>query len=253
MKLIALTLLATLSTVSLAQSVYQQASEQIANGQKQQAWNLLYPLARNDRDAKAMMMLGQMLLNSPEIADSEEKALRMFEAAEREGQRNASAFIEIAKNQQRFSRQAAQRVSKARSYYAEAEREYERTQQLLKGGFIDGDANVYPARVDVFIDGDSALPVEVERLMNSRQALREDVLVYHHLVFDRDQIGNANPFTSDFQPPASGLGPDIDGELARELGVTRLPALVIRTKDSRSPRVVNLSELTAWAKQWRRP
>lgn len=238
------------SLTAFAQSVYEESSRLIAAGKKQQAWSVLYPLAKNNGDTRAMMILGQMLLNSPEVEDSSQKALRMFRAAANNGHPGAEALVEVARSQMEFSRQAAKRVANATAYYAQAERDYAEYQERLKNGFLDDDGNLYSAQIDVFINGDSTIPSQVESLVSANPQLREAVLTRYHLVFDESQIGNANPFTPSFTPPTKGLEPDINGQTARELGVSRFPAIVLRTTQDRTPKGVSLDQLTRWANQW---
>lgn len=222
----------------------------IAAGKKQQAWSVLYPLAKNNGDSRAMMILGQMLLNSPEVEDSSQKALKMFRAAASNGHPGAEALVEVARSQMEFSRQAAQRLTNATAYYAQAERDYAKYQERLKKGFLDDDGNIYGAQVDVFINGDSPIPSQIESLLSRNQQLRGSVLTRYHLVFDESKIGKANPFTPSFKPPTKGLEPDINGETARELGVSRFPAIVLRTTQDKTPKSVSLDQLTRWVNQW---
>lgn len=233
-----------------AETLYGEASRLIAQGKKQQAWAILYPLATNDGDSRAMMILGQMLLNSPEVEDNSQKALRMFRAADNNGHPGAATLVKVARSQMEFSRRAAQRVANATTYYAQAERDYTKLQERLKNGFLDNDGTLYSAQVDVFIDGDSTIPSQVERLVSGSPQLSESVLTRYHLVFDESQIGVANPFSFDFRPPAKGLEPDINGQTAGKLGVSSLPAIVLRTTQDKSPRAVSLDQLMRWANKW---
>lgn len=250
MRLSLISILLCLALPASAQTVYEESSRLIAAGKKQQAWAILYPLAKNDGDSRAMMILGQMLLNSPEVEDSSQKALRMFRAAASNGHPGAQTLVEVARSQTEFSRQADQRVANAKAYYAQAERDYATMQERLKNGFLDDDGNLYGAQVDVFIDGDSAAPSQVENLVSSSPQLKANVLTRYHLVLDESQIGNANPFSPDFRPPAKGLEPDVNGRAARELGVSRFPAIVLRTTRDKSPKAVSLNQLIQWANQW---
>lgn len=250
MRLYLMPMLLCLALPVSAQTVYEQSSRLIAAGNKQQAWAILYPLARDEGDSRAMMILGQMLLNSPEITDSSQKALRMFRAAANNDHPGAATLVEVARSQMEFSREAEQRVANAKTYHAQAKRDYATLQERLQSGFLDDDGNLYGAQVDVFIDGDSPIPSQVERLILSSAELKANVLTRYHLVFDESQMGRANPFSPDFSPPNKGLEPDINGRLAREFGVSRFPAIVLRTARRKTPETVSLNQLTQWANQW---
>lgn len=250
MRFCLLPILLCLSLPLSALTVYAESSRLIAAGNKQQAWALLYPLARDEGDSRSMMLLGQMLLNSPEIDDNSNKALRMFRAAANKGHPGAADLVEVARSQMEFSREAERRVANARTYYSQAERDFAKLQKRLQDGFLDDDGSLYDAQVDVFIDGDSPVPSQVERLISSRLELRSSVLTRYHLVFDKSQIGRANPFSPAFSPPTKGLEPDINGKMARKLGVSRFPAIVLRTSSSKTPKPVSLNQLTTWANQW---
>lgn len=232
-------------------SPHDEARKLIATGAKQQAWDLLYPLAAQEQDARAQVMLGQMLLSSPEVPDNEEKALRMFRAAERNGHPAASRFISMAEQQKQFSRQAESRVARAKDYYARAQKDYEALQSKLAQGFLDGSGKIYSAKVDVFIDSDSSVPKRIERLIEEDPKLSEEVLVTYYVVFDRSQIGSANPFTNNFNAPDKGLEPDIDGSLAGELGIDTFPAIALRTAKNRDALLLTFDRLASWAESRR--
>lgn len=242
--------LAFLTTTVFA-SPYDKASEMIANGDKQKAWDLLYPLAASEHDARAQVILGQLLLSSPNVPDHMDKALRMFNAAKRNGHPAGARFVQLTKEQLQFSNQANQRISNSKRYYAKAEREYQKLTHQMEKGFIDSSGDLFSARVDVFITEDSDMPAKVERLLQNDPLLSTQVMTKYHLVFDHSEIGTANPFSSTFRPPSDGLQPDIDGALASQLGVQSFPAIVVREAESRSPKTMTFDQLQNWSSRWR--
>lgn len=223
----------------------------IAKGQKGEAWRLLYPIAVKEQDPVAQLMMGQLLLASPSVDENTSKALKFFRAAERNGNRAAPRFIEIAEQQMRYSREAESRVNASKKLYQVAERSHAELAEKLKRGFVDGDGNVRSHRVDVFVQGDTPVTQLVETLFNQNADLADETILKFHLVFDAKDMGSANPFSDGYIPPETGFNPDIDGVLASELGVRSLPAIVLREHKNKQPQIVNFSQLNNWANRWR--
>lgn len=250
MRLSLLTMLLLLPIITLA-TPHDRARQLIASGEKQDAWDLLYPLATQEQDPRAQIILGQLLLSSRNVPNHMEKALRMFRAADQNGHPAGRHFVNLTSEQIQFEAQAKKRVANSRMYYAQAEREYERLSKQLEKGFLDSDGKIYSARIDVFVTQATNLLSQVESLIKSNPKLEGSVLTTYHLVFDESKIGIANPFPSSFRPPEQGLEPDINGSLARELRVRDFPSIVLREAENRLPLALTIDQLQSWVNQWR--
>lgn len=221
-----------------------QANSLLAEEKKREAWDILYPLASRQGSAEAAYLIGQLLLDSPEVDDHEKKALQYFEAAAKRGSRIAEEMAQRTRKSLEQVRDRVARQKELSALEAKNKTRWVALQKRLESGFIGPDNEIYPRRLMVFSDGRSTLSSEVERVIAKEAGA--SVLATYYLEIQRNEIGTSSQLSNDFKPPSQGFTPDIDGQKAKELGVTTIPSILVQDSRQAALRTITFDELGSW-------
>lgn len=221
-------------------------------GDKQNAWEILFPIA-NTGDIQAMFYLGDMMLRSPEYADNLERANAFLSAAAQRGHVGAKALLpQVADFMQRKLSYipptiAGTNGSPLNGEIEEANRllnHYKQNVlQFTESPALDG----YVDKVTVMLFSTNQQD-SIDNLYRQGQALKTQFgskITTRYLVrIDPASLrSGSNPIGGVSIPP-NGVTPDFQGQLAKQYGLTSLPAAVIIPPNGSSHIVSDISAVS---------
>jgi TPR repeat protein len=221
----------------------------ILKGEKQKAWELLFPEAKKG-NVDAMFHLGSMMMRSPEYPDNLERAEQFFTVAAQRGHVASKTFlaqIEELKKKRASGpstliagvsggptpEQLADAKNRVAKYKAEV---------LRYTGFVDQ----VPARATIKVFLPQSGPA-IEAIYNQVTALNsqipEGVKIEFFIVIDPAKWQQEQETNSISKIPPSGVMPDFKGEIASTYGITSTPAFVIAPAQGKARVVSKASDL----------
>jgi hypothetical protein len=220
----------------------------ILKGEKQKAWELLFPEAKKG-NVNAMFQLGSMMMRSPEYPDSLERAEQFFTIAAQRGHAGSKVLlakvVELKKNKADGipALIAGVKGGPTREQIAEAEKRVEqyKNEVLRFTGYVDQ----VPAKatVKVFLpQSGAAIESIYSQLSSVKSQLPDGVKIEFFMIID-PAAWEADESASMTKIPPSGVTPDFRGEIAATYGITAGPGFVIAPENGRARVVSKLSDL----------
>lgn len=226
----------------------------ILKGEKQKAWDILFPEAKNG-NVIAMYHLGDLMLRSPEYPNNLERAAKFFKAAADRGHKGSAAMLAQVQGMLGQSGQTptiggASGVPVPTDVEG-AKQAYARMHSQI-GRFVGEQKTVEPlATIKMFITENASTAGELVQIANDAKARFGDKVDFQYYVLI-DQA-NWNPRRV-FTPaagnlPLTGFRPDMNGSEARKFGVRSTPAIVLVPQKGQ-PRILSdaqsvITELSA--------
>lgn len=226
----------------------------ILKGEKQKAWDILFPEAKAG-NVIAMYHLGDLMLRSPEYPDNLSRAAKFFKAAAERGHKGSAAML--AQVEGMIAKQGATPTIAGTSGLPVpkdiegAKQAYARMQAQV-GRFVGQPDSVAPlATIKMFItDNASAASDLVEIGKQAKARFGEKVEFQYYVLIDQGNWDPRKVFTPAASSlPLTGFRPDMNGDEARKYGVRSTPAIVLVPQDGQ-PKILSnaqavISELSA--------
>lgn len=252
MKLILFFILFLFQSVAFADAAsdLEQGKQLLAQGKKKEAWQVLHPLAHQERNPEALLLMGQVLVDSNEIDNNLAKAIPYFKAAEAEGNPIAGSLRQATEKMLEYETRNQRNIQKLQALHEQNLKDWKALQKRIGNGFIGPDGDIYESKIEVFSDGNSGLPKEVSDYIAANPGQFSSVYVEYYLVIPEAKLGATDIFPKGYAPPSGGFTPDLDAKRADTLGINTLPSIVLFPRKGES-HLVSIQELRKWAKQRR--
>lgn len=223
-------------------------------GEKQKAWDLLFPEAKTG-NVVAMYHLGTLMLRSPEYPDNLRRAERFFKAASERGHKGSEAMLAQVKKMQ--SLQGATPTIAGTSGLPvpkdleAAKKAYTDMQERI-GRFVEQPRAIPAiASVKIFVTENSGTLAEISQIAKQAKARFGEKVDFEYYVsidpatWDPRRLVSSNPSDAGL----TGFRPDLNGQEARKYGVRTMPAIVLVQPKSPPKLLTNpqtvISELAA--------
>lgn len=226
----------------------------ILKGEKQKAWDILFPEAKAG-NVIAMYHLGDLMLRSPEYPDNLSRAAKFFKAAADRGHKGSAAML--AQVEGMLARQGSA-PSIAGTSGLPVPKDIEGAKQAFArmqsqvGRFVGQPQSVAPlATIKMFItDNASAAADLVEIGKQAKARFGDKVDFQYYVLIDQAHWDPRKVFTpAAGSLPLTGFRPDMNGDEARKYGVRSTPAIVMVPQQGQ-PKILSsaqvvISELSA--------
>ena len=204
----------------------------VLKGEKEKAWNLLFPEAKAG-NVIAMFQLGMLMVRSPEYDGNLEKARKFFSAAAERGHKGSAAML--AQVDGLISKQGATpQIAGASGVpvpkdIESAKLAFTKAQERV-GRFVGDLQTTTPkATVKAFITDDASSLKDLIDIASKVQATFGDKVEFQYYVLISQAGWNPRKvFTSASKSlPVTGFRPDLNGAEAAKYGVRTTPAIVL--------------------------
>lgn len=204
----------------------------VLKGEKEKAWNLLFPEAKAG-NVVAMYQLGVLMMKSPEYENNLEKAKKFFSAAAERGHKGSAAMLLQVERMMTASGElpsiAGMSGLPVPKDIEAAKEAYSRAQQQV-GRFVGNLRSVAPkATIKTFISDNSTAIKDLVEIANQAKARFGDKVEFeYYVLIDQSNWDPKKVFTQANQSmPITGFRPDLNGVIARKYGVRTTPSIVL--------------------------
>lgn len=226
----------------------------ILKGEKQKAWDILFPEAKAG-NVIAMYHLGDLMLRSPEYPDNLARAAKFFKAAADRGHKGSAAMLSqvqgmIAKQGGVPTIAGTSGLPVPKDIDA-AKQAFARMQSQV-GRFVGQQPTVAPlATIKMFITDNASSASDLVEIGKQAKARFGDKVDFQYFVLiDQANWDPRKVFTPAASAlPLTGFRPDMNGDEARKYGVRSTPAIVLVPQQGQ-PKILSsaqsvISELSA--------
>jgi TPR repeat protein len=207
--------------------------------EKQQAWDILFPEAKAG-NTDAMFHLGSLMARSPEYKDHMARAKTFFQAAAKKGHKGALAMLLNVEKQIELttngSPSIAGRSAKPTPKDLEQARRAKANYEQMTGRFVTTASITPVATVNVFITDETVYADSVADVAVKAKGRYGDRVAFRYfVVIDQKKWTPSETFKAHAAPRnLIGFEPDMNGQMARGLGVRRTPSIAIQTEAGRT-------------------
>lgn len=226
----------------------------VLKGEKEKAWNLLFPEAKAG-NVIAMYQLGMLMVRSPEYEHNLEKARKFFAAAAERGHKGSAAMLSqvegfIAKQGATPQIAGASGIPVPKDIES-AKLAFTKAQERV-GRFVgDLQTGTPKATIKAFITDDASSLADLIEIASKVKARFGDKVEFQYYVLISQAGWNPKTvFTSASESlPITGFRPDLNGGEAAKYGVRSTPAIVL-VPENGQPKILSgvqsvISELSS--------
>lgn len=223
-------------------------------GEKQKAWDILFPEAKAG-NIIAMFHLGNLMLRSPEYPDNLPRAAKFFKAAADRGHKGSAAMLTQVEGM--LARQNGTPTIAGTSGLPmpkdiAAAKQAQARMQAQVGRFVGEQESVAPtATIKMFIaDNASSAGDLVEIAKDAKARFGQQVAFEYYVLIDQANWDPRRVFTpASGSVPLTGFRPDMNGVEASKYGIRSTPAIVMVPQKGR-PKILSgaqsvITELSA--------